>query len=66
METFPIYSIMRRTTIAGTRGGPSLYVFAYARALFVERDASSNSKEELGSVASSSARAASCAACCSF
>ena len=55
MVAFPIYSIMRRTAIlTGTRGGPSLYVPAYAHAIFIEWDASSNSKDEL--VTSSSVR----------
>ena len=57
MVAFPIYSIMRRTAImTGTRGGPSLYAPAYAHAVFIERDALSNSKDELGLVTSSSVR----------
>ena len=41
-------------------------VSVFARALFVERDASSFMKDELGSVTSSSVTTASCASCCSF
>ena len=57
MEASLIYSVMHRTTTSGTRGGPSLYyVSAYAHAFFIERDALSNSKDELGLATSSSVR----------